>query len=148
MFLFTACGQVKQVDTSDIKDIMRNSKVKRVTEKDLLGMVSKIGEEASIKLNGDYKIECVNQLDFDGNTIELYNTQLLSDNDQSVKGQLLDAYKFGFQNKENVGSNIQKINDTLYVYSFPIEEKTFLRTSCGNDLAFVLISKTQLVKKR
>lgn len=146
---FISCGKVKQIDTSDIKEVMRNSKVKRVTEKQLLEKVSGIGEAISGRLNGDYRVECQSVYEIEGQRVELYNAALTNSAllDGSIKGQLLEAYKYGIENGQPVGSNIQLLNDTLYAYSFPVRKDAYLKTVCGSDFALVIISKPALVKQ-
>lgn len=145
---FISCGKVKQIDTSDIKEVMRNSKVKRVTEKQLLEKISEIGEEMSERLNGDYRVECQRVYEIEGYPIELYNADL--DGEKSIsdgKQQLLEAYQYGIKNGQHIGVNIQKLNDTLYTYSFPLRKEAYLKTVCGNDFALVMISKPRVVKQ-
>lgn len=144
-----SCGKVKQIDTTDIKEVMRNSKVKRVTEKDLLSKVGEIGDSLSMKLNGDFRVECQSKYSIDGQKIELYNAGLLSQESlqEGVKGQLLEAYKYAIENGQHVGSNIQTLSDTLYAYSFPLNEKSYLKKTCGQDFALIIISKTEVVKQ-
>lgn len=146
--LLFSCGKVKHLDTTDIKEVMDNSKIKRITEKDFLEKVSKTGEAIEEKLNGDFRIECQSKITLDNQAIELYNTSLLNPEQlkDGKKGELLEAYQFGIENKQAVGSNIQLLNDTLYIYSFPLKENSYLHTMCKNDLAFVLIPKSEIVK--
>lgn len=145
---FLSCGKVKQIDTSDIKEVMRNSKVKRVTEKQLLEKVSETGEAMRDRLNGDYRVECQQVYEMDGHRVELYNAGLQgAEPGNNVKRQLLEAYKYGIENGQHVGVNIQKLNDTLYAYSFPLKKEAYLKAVCGNDFVLVMISKPELVKQ-
>ena len=144
---FLSCGKVKQIDTSDIREVMRNSKVKRVTEKQLLEKVSEIGEAINTKMDGDYRVECQAAYEIDGHRVELYNAALVKEEPgDDVKAQLLEAYKYGIENGQQVGANIQKLNDTLYAYSFPLRKEAYLKTVCGNDFALVMISRAWVVK--
>lgn len=144
-----SCGKVKQIDTTEMKEVMRNSKVKRVTEKDLLSKVTEIGEGLSAKLNGDYRVECQSTYEIDGSKVELYTAGLLDPSQfkEGLKGQLLEAYKFGIENKQKLGANVQLLDDTTYAYSFAFSEKSYLKTLCGSDFALIILSKTDLVKQ-
>lgn len=151
-FLFVicliSCGKVKQIDTSDIREVMRNSKVKRLTEKQLLEKVSEIGEAMNAKLNGDYRVECQSVYEIDGHRVELYNATLTDgEPGNDIKGQLVEAYRYGIENGQSVGANIQALNDTLYAYSFPLRKDAYLKAFCRNDFALVMISKPWLVKQ-
>lgn len=148
VFVFS-CGKVKQIDTTEIKEVMRNSKVKRVTEQDLLNKVTEIGESLSSKLNGDYRVECQSTYDIDGSRVELYNAGLLTSDQfkNGTKGQLLEAYKFGIENNQNPGANVQLLDDTTYAYSFAFKNSAYLKSSCNSDFAFIILSKTHLVKQ-
>ncbi len=143
-----SCGKVKQIDTSDIREVMRNSKVKRVTEKQLLEKVSEIGEGIRGLLNGDYRVECQRVYEMGGHRVELYRADLDGqDPGNDVKGQLLEAYKYGLAHGQHLGANIQKLQDTLYAYSFPIDTKAYLKAVCKNDFALVIISRSTIVKQ-
>ena len=146
--LFISCGKVKQVDTSDIREMMRNSKIKRVTEKQLLAKVSEIGEQLSGRINGSFRPECQQVYHIDQHRVEVYNAGLVSDTaNGDVKQQLVQAYKYGIENGQPVGANIQKYNDTLFIYSFPLKQEAYLKNVCGNDFVFVIISEPELVKQ-
>lgn len=144
-----SCGKVKQIDTSDIREVMRNSKVKRVTEKQLLEKVSEIGEAMSARFNGDYRVECQSVYEIEGHQVEFYRAVPPDSGlaDSSIKSQLLEAYRYGIENGQHVGANIQKLDDTLYAYSFPLKKDSYLKTVCGNDFALVIISKPWVVKQ-
>jgi len=146
---FLSCGKVKQIDTSDIKELMRNSKVKRVTEKQLLEKVSEIGEAVNSRINrADYRVECQHSYEIDGYPVELYNADLAGEDPMDdVKGQLLEAYQYGIRNGQHVGSNIQKLNDTLYAYSFPLGRESYLKTACNQDFALVIISGPKVIRQ-
>jgi hypothetical protein len=61
-------------------------------------------------------------------------------------GEILEAYKYSKEQKQVIGDNIQKVNDTLYLYSFPIQENALVYKNCHKDLGLIMMSKKVLVK--
>ncbi len=146
LFSVLACGRVKQEDTSEIRAEIERSKIKRVTEKDLMQEVSVWGEQAKKKWDADYRVECQQTYVLDDYTLEVYNKDLPVEG-QGVKSQLIEAYSYGLQQGQPVGTNIQKLNDTLFIYSFPLSDKSYLKQVCKQDFAFVLLSSKKIISQ-
>lgn len=140
-----SCGKVQQEDTRTIRAEIEGKKIKRITDQDLLAQATALGEGMERKLNGDFKVECQRTYALDGLQVELYSKtdEVLS---QDAKGQLQEAYTYALAQGQRVGANIQKLNDTLYAYSFPLREKSYLKLVCQADFAFLLMSTPQIVK--
>jgi hypothetical protein len=66
--------------------------------------------------------------------------------ENTVVQQLIEAYQYSYQNKQEAGNNLQKINDSVYVFSFPISAKTTIFNSCKKQLALAFLSKSSLIK--
>lgn len=143
-----ACGPVKRVDTSAIEDQRKANKVKHVTEAQLIEKFTEIGEYAKKEFDSPDEIDCVTAFNFGkGRDVEFYNSKEIDSTllEDELRGKLLEAIKYSFENDIKIGTNLQEINDTLSAYTFPLKEESFLKAECGNDFAIVLISKTQLI---
>lgn len=145
LLICSSCGKVQQEDTREIRAEIEGKKIKRITDKDLLAQATVLGEAVEKKLNGDFKVECQSVYTLDGMRVEVYNKDFAVQS-QDTKGQLQEAYTYALQHGQRVGANIQKLDDTLYAYSFPLKEKVYLKTACQADFAFLLVSTKQIVK--
>lgn len=148
LLFLAGCGQVKRVDTSAIEEQRKINKIKHVTEKQLIEKFTEIGEYAEKEYGGEAELDCKTAYNFGkGRDIEVYNSNLIDSSllQDDLRGGILEAIKYSFENDIKIGTNLQEINDTLYIYSFPLKEDSFLKSECENDFAIVLISKTQLI---
>lgn len=146
--ILLSCGQVKRVDTSAIDDQRRANKVKHVTESQLIEKFTEIGEYAQKEFNSEKEIDCIGTFNMaKGRDVEFYNSKEIDSTllEDELRGGLLEAIQYSFENDIKIGTNLQEVNDTLYAYSFPLKEEAFLNSECGNNFAIVLISKTQLI---
>ena len=146
--LTLSCGKIKRIDTSSIDNQRRANKIKHVTEKQLLELYTQIGESAEEEYNSEAKMDCQPVYPLTkGRTVEVYNVAKIDSTQlrDEVKGGLLEALKFSVTSGQKLSSHLDQLNDTLFVYSFPIHENAFLNKNCGNDMGMVFISKTQLI---
>ncbi len=143
-----SCGNVKRVDTAEVKERMAESKIKKVNKIDILEAANNLGKLISEKINGDYNIECIDTLILENQKVEILNLSLLSE--KSLKngkiGEILEAYRYSKEQNQALGENLQVVNDTLYLYTFPIKKEALVFKKCQKDLGIVYLSKQQLIK--
>jgi uncharacterized Zn finger protein len=148
IFSMLSCGQVKRVDTAEVKQLMSDYKIKKVSQEEIIDAANSLGKSLSEKLNGNLNIECGDKITMEGTEIELIELSLVSE--ESLKngkiGEILEAYKYSKDQKQTIGDNIQKVNDTLYLYSFPINSNSLVYKNCKKDLGLIMLSKKALVK--
>ncbi|HLO45284.1 MAG TPA: hypothetical protein VK175_13195 [Leadbetterella sp.] len=146
--VLVSCGQVKRVDTAEVKQLMSDYKIKKVNQEEIIDVANTLGKSISEKFNGNLNIECGDKITLEGNTIELIDLGLLKEADlkNGKKGEILEAYKYSKEQNQVIGDNIQRIDDTLYLYSFPISKGSLVYTNCHKDLGLVMMSKKALVK--
>lgn len=142
-----ACGNVKRVDTGEVKAKMDEYKIKKISEATLVEWGNEEGEKLvsffeknpNLECQDEYKIQNIKirMIDYDSPAKSAENT---------VVQQLIEAYQYSYQNKQEAGNNLQKINDSIYVFSFPISAKTMIFNSCKKQLALAFLSKSSLIK--
>jgi hypothetical protein len=173
--LLVSCNPERVKYTSELKQEMADKKIKRITNVDLVETVDKFGERISIVIQKELATQLQKTTDPTERTklcqlqnlprtkaiAERYGVaiQLLSGADVSAKSlnpkerEVLDAYLYNAENKLPQISNIQKINDTLYVYNAAIPTENVICQTCfGNQktplavwrLAF---SKREIVRR-
>jgi len=148
IFGLISCGQVKRVDTAEVKQLMADYKIKKVNQEEIIDVANTLGKSISEKFNGNLNIECGDKISLDGNEVELIDLSLATA--ETLKngkiGEILEAYKYSKEQKQTIGDNIQKVNDTLYLYSFPIQVSSLVYKNCHKDLGLIMMSKKALVK--
>lgn len=147
-FWLISCGQVKRVDTAEVKQLMSDYKIKKVNQEEIIDAANSLGKSLSEKFNGNLNIECGDKITMEGTEVELIDLSLVSE--VSLKngkiGEILEAYKYSKDQKQTISDNIQKVNDTLYLYSFPINSNSLIYKNCKKDLGLIMLSKKALVK--
>jgi uncharacterized Zn finger protein len=146
--IIVSCGQVKRVDTAEVKQLMADYKIKKVNQEEIIDVANTLGKSISTKLNGSLNIECGDKIQIDGVDIELIQLSLLTEAElkNGKKGEILEAYKYSKEQNQAIGDNIQKLNDTAYLYTFPITTSALINKNCKKDLGLVLMPKKNLVK--
>jgi hypothetical protein len=147
-FGLISCGQVKRVDTAEVKQLMADYKIKKVNQEEIIDKANTLGKSISEKFNGNLNIECADKITLEGTEVELIDLSLLTAEElkNGKIGEILEAYKYSKEQKQVIGDNIQKVNDTLYLYSFPIQENALVYKNCHKDLGLIMMSKKVLVK--
>lgn len=146
--LLVSCGKVKRVDTAEVKARMSEYKIKKVSKIDILNAANTLGSSIAEKVNGNYNIECIDALTIENQKVELLNLSLLSE--ESLKngkvGEILEAYKYSKEQNQVLGDNLQVVNDTLYLFTFPIKNDALVYKNCQKDLGLIYLSKQSLIK--
>jgi hypothetical protein len=136
------------VDTAEVKQLMADYKIKKVNQEEIIDKANTLGKSISEKFNGNLNIECADKITLEGTEVELIDLSLLTAEElkNGKIGEILEAYKYSKEQKQVIGDNIQKVNDTLYLYSFPIQENALVYKNCHKDLGLIMMSKKVLVK--
>lgn len=149
-----SCGGVERVDTTKIKAQMESSKIKRITPAQINSQVENWGNEISKTLTAAFeqemknanqaRIEEICQL----KKIKLMDSlaaeykvkiRLLGMPDSESKmlypkeKEVLSAYIYNAENKLPMEKNIQRIGDSLYVYTSPIAAQKGIAKLCFSD---------------
>lgn len=138
--LITACTNIERVDTAQVKELVENGEIKRVTPADLNATVNRLGKQLADSLNKQAEVACnlsdsplVKSLTEENN----YKIRLLGAKDTTATNlyskelDVLFAYAYNAKEGLSIESNIQKMGDSLLIYSAPANAKIAER--CFND---------------
>ena len=148
----SACNPERVKYTNELKAEMADSKIKRITNADLIEAVDKLGakvttavqKELSTKLQKTTdpiertKLCRLQNLPRTQTIAQRYvlDIRLLGANDIQNKAlnpkerEILDAYLYSVKQKQQPISNIQKISDTSYVYNSVIPSENSICEAC------------------
>ncbi|MBD2699520.1 hypothetical protein IC229_02645 [Spirosoma sp. BT702] len=165
LFLFTflfGCGPDRVKYTTELKREMADSKIKRITDVDVVETVDNLGEKVTAVIQKELAEQLQQttdpakraqfcQLQNLPRTKAIANRyvldiRLLGPADirnvalNPKEREILDAYLYSAKQKQIAPSNIQKINDTLFVYNVPIAPENPICEACfgKQDVAFAV----------
>lgn len=150
--LVTSCNPERVKYTNELKAEMADSKIKRITNADLIETIDNLGERVTIAVQK----ELATQLQKTTNPAEqaklcrlqhlprtqaiaqryVLDIRLLGANDIQNKAlnpkerEILDAYLYSVKQKQQPISNIQKISDTSYVYNAAVPTDNPICKAC------------------
>lgn len=147
-----SCNPERVKYTKELKQEMADKKIKRITNADLVETVDTFGERITAVIQKELTTQLQQTTDPAERTklCQLQNLprtkaiedryaidiQLLSGADvlnkslNSKEREVLDAYLYNAENKLPQISNIQKINDTLYVYNAAVPTDNIICQTC------------------
>jgi len=151
-FLLSSCNPERVHYTNELKEEMADSKIKRITNADLIETVNDLGGKVSAVVQK----ELTAQLQKTTSPVErakfcqlqnlprtkaiaeryVLDIRLLGAADVQNKAlnpkerEILDAYLYSAKQKQLPISNIQKITDTLFVYNAPISADSPICEAC------------------
>lgn len=150
-----SCNPERVKYTNELKQEMADKKIKRITNADLIETVDAFGERITTVIQKELTAELQKTTNPAGRAklCQLQNLprtkaianryaidiQLLSGADVSNKvlsskeREVLDAYLYNTEQKLPQISNIQKINDTLYVYNAAVPTENVICQTCFGD---------------
>ena len=150
--LFCSCNPERVQYTNELKQEMADKKIKRITNADLVETVDAFGERITTVIQKELTAELQKTTDpaKQAQLCQLQNLprtkaiadryatdiRLLSGADvpnKSLSGkerEVLDAYLYNAEKKLPQISNIQKINDTLYVYNAAVPTENVICQTC------------------
>ena len=153
--ILVACNPERVKYTRELKQEMADKKIKRITNVDLVETVDTFGERITAAIQKELATQLQKTTDPAERTklCQLQNLprtkaiadrygvaiQLLSGADVSAKSlnskerEVLDAYLYNAEKKLPQISNIQKINDTLYVYNAAVPTENVICKTCFGD---------------
>ncbi|MFD2932479.1 hypothetical protein [Spirosoma flavum] len=148
----TACNPERVHYTNELKEEMADSKIKRITNTDLVETVDNLGGKVSAVVQKELTTQLQKMTDPAGRAklCQLQNMprtkaiaehyaldiRLLGATDiqnktlNSKEREILDAYLYSAKQKQSPISNIQKINDTLFVYNAAVPANSPICEAC------------------
>lgn len=153
LFSLLSCNPERVKYTTELKQEMADKKIKRITNADLVETVDTFGERITVVIQQELTAELQQTTDPAQrvNLCQLKNLprtkaiadryaidiRLLSGADVPNKSlgtkerEVLDAYLYNAEQKLPQISNIQKINDTLYVYNAAVPTDNVICQTCS-----------------
>ena len=147
-----SCNPERVKYTTELKQEMADKKIKRITNADLVETVDDFGERITTVIQKELATQLQKTTDPTewSKLCQLQNLprtkaiadryaidiQLLSGADVSNKAlspkerEVLDAYLYNAEKKLSQISNIQKINDTLYIYNAAVPTEDVICQTC------------------
>ena len=150
--LLTACNPERVHYTNELKQEMADSKIKRITNADLVETVDNLGGKVSAVVQKELATQLQKTTDPAERTklcqlqnlprtkaiaeryaidIRLLGTADVQNKSLNAKErEILDAYLYSARQKQQPISNIQKINDTLFVYNAAVPADNSICEAC------------------
>ena len=168
-----SCSNMERLDTSLIKDEMEGYKIKRVSPTQITYQVETLGSEISQALTKDFERQMKGISKARGEEIcQLKDMTLIdslsktyglkirllgqpdigSNNNLYIKEkEVLEAYADNASKKLSLDDNIQKIGDSLFVYTSPIPANKGVGKLCFSDdsgfaIWSIIMKKSEVVK--
>jgi hypothetical protein len=142
--LLTGCTNIERVDTAKVKALVENSEIRRVTPADLNATVNRLGKQLTDSLNTAFMTQKDLSCDLANNALvnsltkeNNYMIRLLGAKDTTSTAlysrelDVLFAYVYNARQGLITESNIQKMGDSLLIYSAPANPQIAER--CFND---------------
>ncbi len=173
LIITISCSNLERLDTSQIKEEMDGYKIKRVTPTQITYQVEKMGLEISKVLTLDFEKQMKSMSKARGEEIcQLKNMSVIdslsktygltirllgqpdigSNNSLYAKEkEVLEAYADNVSKKLSLSDNIQKIGDSLFVYTSPIPANKGVGKLCFSDdsgfaIWSIIMKKSEVVK--
>ncbi len=155
--LAASCTSPERLDTSALKSTMEGYKIKRISAAQILAQANYLGDTLSksltkmylldknIQLSGNKLIDSLNnQYKFDIRLLtekDVLGNNVLYQKEKEVLEAYMEAHKQGIP----LETNIQKIGDSLFIYSAPILDSDSKK---NNDLKIwsIIMRKNEVIK--
>ena len=168
-----SCSNMERLDTSLIKDEMEGYKIKRVSPTQITYQVETLGSEISQALTKDFERQMKGISKARGEEICQLKDMTLIDSLSKTYGlkirllgqpyigsnnnlyakekEVLEAYADNASKKLSLDDNIQKIGDSLFVYTSPIPANKGVGKLCFSDdsgfaIWSIIMRKSEVVK--
>ncbi len=166
VLVLLSCRQIKRVDTAEVKKHINDYKIVKVdnatinlqAEKFGRGVIDSVYREliSSPSICKLSELPLVDSLQKNSRVQISLRTlgqpQIASDTLYPQEKSILEAYQYSFENKLRMDDNLQRIVDTLFIYTRPVlTQKTPLSSCLGNrDAAFQVLvmrmTKADIIK--
>jgi hypothetical protein len=122
-----SCGNVKRLDTAEIKNQMDNYKIKKVSPAQIMSQLNTLGNELRTKvvaieantcLEAKQKVDSLAKAyDADIQLIDIESIDIVSIANAKEK-LLYEAYKYDFEKAQVAATNSQQISEETYLFTF------------------------------
>ncbi|WP_337043242.1 hypothetical protein [Emticicia sp. 17c] len=168
-----ACTNVERLDTTEVKEEMEGHKIKRVSPAQIMEQVEVLGSQLGAELTRDFEkqmknaskerieeicqlknMPVVDSLAKEYNlTIRLLGQPDIGSNNQlyAKEKEVLEAYADNALKKLPLSNNIQRVDDSLFIYTVPIGADKGVGKLCFSDdsgfaIWSIIMEKSAVVK--
>jgi hypothetical protein len=143
-FLCFACGNVKRVDTAEVKRRMNDYKVRKIVDADIMYTAEIWGADLKANLLAKPEQLCNANFIIEEAKVEVLSPPFkVSDPNPKIQ-EVLAAYTFADNNKQSVPDNMQKINDSTVIYSF---QTNLHEAKCKASLVLLYLPNREIIRK-
>lgn len=168
-FALLNCTNVEKVDTTSVKEHLGDYKIKKISPEEIIAQAEKSGGDSKViieKQLNDEDLVKRSACDFglfpvadSLNTLSPGSVKMVRI--EELKGgifhpkekEVLEAYQYSFEKDEASGTNIQQLNDTLYLFTIPVSKKSAYSKSClskdpdAYGVVELLLNKSRLIRQ-
>lgn len=145
---FISCSNIERMDTKRMKELVKSEKIKRITKADINTKAEALGSQLADSLTATFLKTPATSCNWQNNDLvqsltKEYGVKIRllgmadAQEDKNLYAkeiEVLQAYAYNVENKLSVSSNLQKMGDSLLIYTVPVDAKTNLGKSCfGNE---------------
>jgi hypothetical protein len=146
-----SCSNIEKLDTGAVKKKMNNYKIKKILEVDIIKQTETLGDNLVAKINNAAPQEnCIPEIGADSLSkiyfLSLENIEELKTKSTGKLAELLDAYQYALNNQQDISNNIQKINDTSFLFTFKLKKEHWLNLNCGKKIVLADFKKSEIIK--
>lgn len=145
LILVVGCTNVERVDTTAVKEHMGDYKIKKISPAEIMEQAEKFGSSVEPLLANQFNAPA------SGSTCDFQNSPLADslnalspgsvrlirkDDLKNTKNflpkevEVLEAYGYSFEKKLKLETNIQQLNDTLYLFTYPVSPQSVFSKNC------------------
>ena len=140
---FAAC-HVKRVDTTEVKKRMKDYKVRRVSDADILYTAELWGQELKIAIIANPQLLCDATFQIQEVKAQaLYAPFKVLDPNPKLQN-LIEAYNYSSSQNLTSPYNLQQINDSTVLYTFQTKLKT---AKCNPGLVLLYLPNRLILRK-
>jgi hypothetical protein len=144
LMLCLSCGNVRRVDTAEVKRRMSDYKVRKISTEDIMSEADAWGQSLKADFAQNPEQLC-NLVKTDSMKVEIvfFDKKLVKYGNPKID-QVLEAYSFASNTKQEIPDNLQKLDDSTVLYTF---KSLNVSKSCKPDLVLVYMSNKYLIRK-
>lgn len=148
ILLISSCGNIKKVDTTAVKEQMNNRKIVKLSNEDIVSQADILGKNIASKLSSTVYKNCIVTIDSSMGEVKIFSLVELKafKFKESKEKEMAEAFAYGLEHNEKLSGNIQKLDDSTYLYVFPIKDSASLNIECSKAVGFVYLSKQSVIK--
>lgn len=163
---FQNCTNIERVDTTQVKELVNNGEIKRITPTEITNTTNRLGKLLADSLDKTFLSQKSIQCDIDANDfVKNFNNEygikirLLGLRDTTSKVlfskelEVIQAYAYNAAKGLTIEPNVQKMGDSLLIYTTATSKKLRFAKQClgdtegGLSVWSLVFPKAQIIKR-